>query len=204
MKRILILLSFICIATLSYAELIDGVEYKNVYGDVSVVPRNDGVKYSGAIVVREKVVLDGQEVSVTRIGKKAFQYCDELTSLTLPSTISIIDTTAFRNNSSLREIYLFAENPPRPHDHHDWFLNGVNRHRCVLYVPQSAQEKYESDPDWWSFRNIETIEGQTRINSTAVKARESRRYTIDGKLTNEEHGLFIIVYDDGTSRPCYK
>lgn len=61
-------------------------------------------KYSGNIVIPEKVVLKNKEYTVTSIGKGAFNWCGELTSVTLPNSITSIGDYAFTDCSALTAI----------------------------------------------------------------------------------------------------
>lgn len=54
--------------------------------------------YSGDIEIPAIVVNTGKEYRVTRIGKRAFAYCDALNSVTLSETIESIGASAFRNS----------------------------------------------------------------------------------------------------------
>ena len=42
-------------------------------------------KYSGDVVIPEKVTYNGRTLTVTAIGSNAFQFCDSLTSITIPN-----------------------------------------------------------------------------------------------------------------------
>ena len=53
--------------------------------------------YSGSIEIPEKVVYDydGSEYSVTSIGNNAFYFCNSLTSITIPNSVTSIGSYAF-------------------------------------------------------------------------------------------------------------
>ena len=51
--------------------------------------------YSGNITIPSKVTYKGQDYTVTTIGKRAFYYCDNLNSVSLPVTVTTIDEEAF-------------------------------------------------------------------------------------------------------------
>lgn len=64
-------------------------------------------KYSGDIVIPEKITVDGVDYKVTEIGNEAFQYC-ELSSVSLPSTLKVIRESAFFAVVKLKKVKLPA------------------------------------------------------------------------------------------------
>ena len=67
------------------------------------VTRGDN-KYSGSITIPPSVSHNGISYSVTEIGKEAFDECDGLTSITIPSSVTSIGEGAFSNCSRLRSV----------------------------------------------------------------------------------------------------
>ncbi len=51
--------------------------------------------YSGSVIIPEKIVYDGVEYTVTRIGENAFRGCNDLISVTIPKSVSYIEDKAF-------------------------------------------------------------------------------------------------------------
>ena len=92
----LVLLVVIAILTTSnsYAqasfETIDGLRYLlDSDAKTATLTANAGEKYSGNIVVPEKVMAsDGVEYPVTAFGDNAFDNCRELKSVTIPSSVT--------------------------------------------------------------------------------------------------------------------
>ena len=74
---------------------IDGINYDLVAESkqATVVSKSD--KYSGEIVIPESVGHEGSAYSVTSIGKRAFQNCYGLTSVTIPNSVTSIGDGAF-------------------------------------------------------------------------------------------------------------
>ena len=74
---------------------IDGINYDLVAEakQATVVSKSD--KYSGEIVIPESVEHEGSAYSVTTIGKRAFQNCYGLTSVTIPNSVTSIGDGAF-------------------------------------------------------------------------------------------------------------
>lgn len=63
-------------------------------------------KYSGDVVIPEKVTYNGRTLTVTAIGSNAFQSCDSLTSITIPNTVTSIGYWAFVGCTSLTEVVI--------------------------------------------------------------------------------------------------
>ena len=76
--------------------LIDGINYNldDVTRTASVQPLSKG-KYTGDIVIPDKVTYHGVEFDVREIGVYAFQECYDVTSITLPEGLNIIHPFAF-------------------------------------------------------------------------------------------------------------
>lgn len=76
---------------------VDGINYYLCSDKTAEVTTSN---VTGDIVIPEKITVDGVEYSVTRIGYQAFYECKALTSVNMPSVITI-DAGAFNNCSSL-------------------------------------------------------------------------------------------------------
>ena len=108
----LVLLVVIAILTTSnsYAqasfETIDGLRYLlDSDAKTATLTANVGEKYSGDIVVPEKVMAsDGVEYPVTAFGDNAFKNCGGLKSITIPSSVTSLGSNCFYNCSGLTSI----------------------------------------------------------------------------------------------------
>ena len=72
---------------------VDGINYYLCSDKTAEVTTSN---VTGDIVIPEKITVDGVEYSVTRIGYQAFYECKALTSVNMPSVITI-DAGAFNN-----------------------------------------------------------------------------------------------------------
>ena len=111
LKSLVLLVVIAILATSnSYAqasfETIDGLRYL-IDSDVktATLTANVGEKYSGDIVVPEKVkASDGVEYPVTAFGDNAFEECGGLKSITIPSSVTSLGSGCFLNCSGLTSI----------------------------------------------------------------------------------------------------
>lgn len=75
-------------------------------------------EYSGDVVIPESVKYEGKRYKVTSIEKYAFAFCKEMTSISLPNTITIINApfshcsglTSFTMPKSVEKVYGIAFN----------------------------------------------------------------------------------------------
>lgn len=98
------LLLAVALSASAYDFMVDGIAY-NVNSDgttVTVVQDNQyHPTYSGDIIVPDVVSNDGKDYSVVAIGERAFIQCRNLTSITMPETLRLIDKEAFMECSGL-------------------------------------------------------------------------------------------------------
>ena len=137
--------------------------------------------------------------SVTLIGSGAFQGCSSLTSLSLPSNVTSIGSSAFDGCSSLRSIYAYMTEPQNISS--DVF-DGVDKHKCVLYVPKGCRQNFWLTDGWGDFENIVEYD-VTGIDKTMVSSdvNETSRYSVNGqRLTAPIKGVNIVKYSDGSVR----
>ena len=88
---------------------VDGIFYnKNSDGtSVSVTYKGSSPTshiYSGAVTIPSEITYGGTTYSVTAIGKDAFDYCKNLTSVKIPNSVTSIGRYAFGECSGLTSI----------------------------------------------------------------------------------------------------
>ena len=106
MKKLYLLFLFTIIPLLAYADAVEinGIYYNLVEkAKVAEVTSNPN-KYSGDIIIPEKVTYDGVKYDVTSIGDAAFESCTGLTSVTIPNSVTSISGGSFWNCQNLNSI----------------------------------------------------------------------------------------------------
>ena len=96
--RLVILLCTLIHSLSSYAydALIDGIYYNlDNNGYTAEVTRKTNDEYSGSVSIPKEVSYNGNKYSVTSIGNYAFGNCSGLTSVTIPNSVTSIESDAF-------------------------------------------------------------------------------------------------------------
>ena len=89
--------------------------------------------------------------SVTTIDSYAFNYCS-LTNVTVYENVTSIGLMAFATNKSLSSLTCLAPNPPSASSSILMYVSG-----CTVYVPAESLETYKSTNAWKDF-NIQAIQ----------------------------------------------
>ena len=113
LQKRLFLLSFtllLSLATTAHDFEVDGIYYNITSSSnftVSVTYQGSttsSAKYTGDVVIPEKVTFNSIEYSVTSIADKAFSWCSGMTSITIPNTIESIGKSAFYDCRKLTSV----------------------------------------------------------------------------------------------------
>ena len=95
MKRIFLLFSLLLgvLSAWAYDVELDGIFYNldkenktaSVAYDIYI-----SYNYKGAVVIPETISVDGKAYTVTSLGDKCFYDCEDLTSITIPNSVTIL------------------------------------------------------------------------------------------------------------------
>lgn len=143
LKSLVLLVVIAILATSnSYAqasfETIDGLRYLiDSDAKTATLTANTGEKYSGDIVVPEKVkATDGVEYPVTAFGDNAFKECGELKSITIPSSVTSLGSSCFSNCPKLEKATFQGKLPK-------YTINCGLQSTCIFYVPKAYLQDYK-------------------------------------------------------------
>ena len=120
-------------------ETIDGLRYliDSDAKTATLAANAGGEKYSGNIVVPEKVkASDGVEYPVTAFGSNAFEDCDGLKSITIPSSVTSLGDGCFSACSELKKVTFQGKLPNNT-------INCSLQSTCIIYVPKAYLQDYK-------------------------------------------------------------
>ena len=111
---------------------------------------------SGDVTLLDHFTVEGEEYTVTAIGKKAFCNNRGITTMTIPATIVSIGQWAFGNIQSLNSIRLLAETPFEISD--DVFTEYCYW-SIALQTPEGTEDLYATTPVWQNFFSYFDVDG---------------------------------------------
>ena len=131
----------------------DGIYYDLMEDHTLAVVSGDS-KYQGDIVIPSEVTIDGTTYNVTNIGHKGqadqqvFRDCSELTSVTIPKSVSYVSYDAFLNCSALASLKVESGN-----QHYD------SRDDCNAIIETSSNKLVAGCKNTTIPGNVATIDG---------------------------------------------
>ena len=106
-KKLLITVAvLLCSVTANaYDFEVDGIYYTILSAsDLTVEVTSGDNKYIGEVIIPSTVTYKSRTLSVISIGHGAFGYCYDLTSVTIPNSVTTIGNDAFKECTSLRDL----------------------------------------------------------------------------------------------------
>ncbi len=80
---------------------VDGISYRELTDNTCEVSKN---LYSGDVNIPETVAYEEKTYTVTAIGYEAFSMCSDLTSVTIPNSVTLIRASAFYHCDGLKSV----------------------------------------------------------------------------------------------------
>lgn len=159
-------------------ETIDGLRYLiDSDAKTATLTANTGEKYSGDIVVPEKVkATDGVEYPVTAFGDNAFKECGGLKSVTIPSSVTSLGSNCFEMCSKLEKATFQGKLPKNT-------INCELPSTCIFYVPKAYYQDYKDALGWkysYIYASKDSESGEEKPNEQCAVPTISYA---DGKLT---------------------
>lgn len=200
--------------------------YHDPEGGLSEMVKPGSPDVTGDIVILDKFIIDGNEYTVSQIGRGAFiYYCDNLTAVTIPETIVSIGDVAFYCCYNLVKVeipktvtsigrYAFGQcinlvsivsHIEDPFDTDAFEL--LDTSKITLYVPKDCSMKYKTAKGWSNFGNIVEMEVtgiQFPMNIEQTNMKEFI-YNIQGRhlSTKPQKGFYIIRQSNGSTKKVF-
>ena len=169
---------------------------------------------TGDILILSKFTIDGHDYVVSKIGDMAFYLCKNISSITLPETLSSIGDFAFCLCVNLTKIEIpksvtsigkaalgqcdklvsIVSHIEDPFDT-EAFKN-LKTSNVTLYVPKGCETKYRTLNGWNSFEKIVEM-GTTEVAAPKTvgsnRSSDSGIYDLQGRRLNSksQHGIYI-------------
>ena len=197
---------------------IDGINYfvNTDEQTAEIRPKSDG--YSGDVVIPPTIEYEGVTCDVILIADFTFNNCTDLTSITIPNSVTSIGNCVLRYCSNLTSIvmgngikdikrgafsfctgltdfYCYAENVPSIDSNAFIYTDYAN---VTLHVPSASISSYKSKALWNGFKNIVALTdsdpkptGISSVNYISLK--DDVHYELSGrKIQKPQQGIYII------------
>lgn len=129
--------------------LIDLPDGNKIYLDIFTSYRDKNKRYFGKIVryyqrpqgdlsIPSSVLIKGNHITITQISSHAFSFCNELISVEIPPTVTIIGDYAFPD-SALQKVTFLGEWPPKI----ELFTFGGHQTIIQFFIPKQYIQNYQ-------------------------------------------------------------
>ena len=143
--------------------------------------------------------LDLKDANVTDLPYCGLEWCQALTTISLPAGLRSIDKGFLSLCRNLKTIYAYMPDPDALIYWDDFYYGS---REWTLYVPKGTKNAYQNSEAWRYCKEI--IEMETSgIDSVILNpdAKEVSRFSADGqRLAVPVKGLNIVKYSDGSER----
>lgn len=145
----------------------------------------DGLVYAGKCAYQYKGSMpQGTEIVIqdgtTIICDYAFYNCKELASVKIPSSITSVGSSSFKNNNRISKFLVNSKEPP--YTKSEAFVDSDVFTYAKLYVPVGCKSEYESAYGWRKFINIiedASLDGGSSISNIFVDSSTDNDFYIN-------------------------
>lgn len=132
---------------------------------------------------------------LTSLGEEAFDNCDALTSIVLPSTL-LDCNVPFDNCNNIKTVTCLALLPPTLVNNYNILYN-VNKEYSILYVPEWTINKYKLTVGWEEFPTIEPIKDYWPEN---IRLNQNFTLTLPDTLPADYKPHLLVDWNQGANR----
>jgi len=177
-------------ANVSYASR-DGVLYNKVFSKLIQCP----VSMTGPFSILPDLSM---------IGASAFQGCNGITSLRIPSSVHSIGDAAFSGCSGLSSIYSYKTTPVNLTSSVDVF-KGINLNSCKLNVPSGSLVWYELADKWKEFLNTTAVESLLLDSMVSPEPGcEGHNLNLSYRILNGEPIKYRLLFNDSAFKAGFR
>lgn len=133
-----------------------------------------GSAYSGDVVIPSSVTNEGKTYTVTTIGYESFYWCSGLSSVSIPATVTTINSSAFSLSSTLRTIYNYAATPQAISSSTFDYASLM-----TIHVYKGCKSAYANATGWSSCKIVEDME-PTLVTSITIENKNITCYPYEG------------------------
>ncbi len=126
--------------------------------------------YSGEIVIPSQVEYNSETYSIVGIGEYSFNNNVNITSVTIPESVTSIELYAFGSCNGLTSLTCLN---PTPASLELYAFGNINTNNVTLFVPMANKDIY-SQTDVWKDFNIIGIYGQTEYSELIEKIEDEK------------------------------
>lgn len=90
----------------------------------------------------------------TELSDNLFMGCTNLEKVILPASLKFMNDGCFSGCEQLKDIYIYAQNPPSYRGIYDDAFRDIPLESCVLHIPKGSYAAYRHADGWNKFSNI--------------------------------------------------
>jgi len=129
--------------------------------------------------------------SVTIIGQNAFYGCYNLEEITIPASMNFICPCAFTDCGRLKRVIALAETPPVLYE------NAFSNYNMTLKVPDVFIDVYKTTEPWSKFSEFELLSKQKCATPAISMENGKLNFSCDTEGVEYHYEMFISVKGDG-------